>query len=279
MHQIDAMTGRVHTNYSMATTATGRLSSVDPNLQNIPVRSVEGKKIREAFVAPQGKLLVSFDYSQIELRLLAHVADIDALKDAFHEHKDIHAITASQVFDVPLDLMTPELRRRAKAINFGIIYGISPFGLGRQIHESSKTAGDYIKRYFEQYPGIRKYMVETVEYAKAHGYILTPWGRPCHILGLADSNFARRQFAERQAINAPLQGGAADIIKKAMVKIGQCQLPGGASLIMQVHDELVFEVDQDNAEDLVRLIKPIMETVVCLSVPLKVDATQGAAWS
>jgi DNA polymerase-1 len=279
IHQIDGVTGRVHTTYSMATTATGRLSSVDPNLQNIPVRSMEGKKIREAFVAPQGKLLVSFDYSQIELRLLAHVADIDVLKKAFHGDQDIHSITAAQVFDVPLDRVTPELRRRAKAINFGIIYGISPFGLARQIHESSKTAGDYIKRYFEQYPGIRKYMVETVDYAKAHGYVLTPWGRRCHILGLADSNFARRQFAERQAINAPLQGGAADIIKKAMVKMAPSQLPGGASLIMQVHDELVFEVDQDKADELVRMIKPMMETVVCVSVPLKVDATQGAAWN
>ena len=278
VHQIDAITGRVHTAYSMATTATGRLSSVEPNLQNIPVRSVEGKKIREAFVAPQGKLLVSCDYSQIELRLLAHVADIKSLKNAFHEDKDIHSITAAQVFDVPLELMTPELRRRAKAINFGIIYGISPFGLGRQIHESSKTAGEYIKRYFEQYPGIRTYMLETVEHAKAHGYVLTPWGRRCHILGLSDPNFPRRQFAERQAINAPLQGGAADIIKKAMVKVGQSQLPEGASLIMQVHDELVFEVDQDKADELVRMIKPMMETVVGLSVPLKVDVSQGVAW-
>ncbi|MBN9564761.1 MAG: DNA polymerase I [Alphaproteobacteria bacterium] len=278
VQQIDPVTGRVHTNYAMATTATGRLSSIDPNLQNIPVRTMEGKKIREAFVAPPGKLLVSFDYSQIELRLLAHVADIEALKMAFHEDKDIHAMTASQVFDVPLDLMTPELRRRAKAINFGIIYGISAFGLGRQIHESSKTAGEYIKRYFEQYPGIRKYMIETIEYAKTHGYVLTPWGRRCHILGLGDLNFTRRQFAERQAINAPLQGGAADIIKKAMVKIGQSQLPS-ASMILQVHDELVFEVDQEKAEELVNIIKPIMENVVSLSVPLKVDTTSGVAWS
>ncbi len=229
--EIDSRTGRVHTTFALAATATGRLSSTDPNLQNIPIRTEEGRKIRRAFVAEPGHLLLSADYSQIELRLAAHVADIAALKRAFQAGQDIHALTASEVFDVPLDKMDPQTRRRAKAINFGIIYGISAFGLGNQIGVPQSEAAEYIRAYFERFPGIRAYMERIKAEARRAGYVETIFGRKCFIPGIRDANPARRAGAERQAINAPLQGSAADIIKRAMAPHAGgagCSRPQGA---------------------------------------------------
>ena len=218
IEQINPDTKRVHTSYSQAAVTTGRLASSDPNLQNIPVRTEEGRKIRRAFVADSGMKLMSADYSQIELRLLAHVAGIDALKKAFRDGQDIHALTASQVFGVPVEGMAPMVRRKAKAINFGIIYGISGFGLARQLGISNKEASDYIDAYFEKYPGIRDYMEKTKEQARTEGYVSTLFGRKCHVRGINEKNPNMRGFAERAAINAPIQGGAADIIKRAMIR-------------------------------------------------------------
>jgi DNA polymerase-1 len=277
--EISPDTGRIHTEFAMTKTTTGRLSSLEPNLQNIPVRTNAGMRIREAFVAPPGMMLVSFDYSQIELRLLAHVAQIKPLQEAFAQDLDIHALTASQVFGIPLEAITPELRQRAKAINFGIIYGISAFGLARQIKESRGQAQAYMNAYFLQYPGIKAYMDETLLAAKTHGYVTTPWGRRSYIPGLTDANMGRRQMAQRQAINAPLQGGAADIIKRAMVRVAGARLPEGARLLLQVHDELLFEVPEERVQDLITLIAPLMEGCVTLSVPLKVDTSFGKRWS
>ena len=242
--QVNPETGRVHTSYAMASTSTGRLSSTDPNLQNIPLRTEEGRKIRRAFIAEDGHKLLSADYSQIELRLLAHVAGIEALKEAFRDGIDIHALTASQVFGVPADGMDPQVRRKAKAINFGIIYGISAFGLARQLGIPRTEAGDYIEAYFERYPGIRDYMERTKEEARKCGFVTTLFGRRCHIGGLKDKNQARRNFAERAAINAPIQGGAADIIKRAMIRLpGALEGAGlSARMLLQVHDELIFEL-------------------------------------
>ena len=227
VQEINPDTGRVHTSYAQAVAATGRLSSSDPNLQNIPVRTEEGRKIRRAFVPDKGWRLLSADYSQIELRLLAHVAGIEVLEDAFRDGLDIHAMTASQVFGVPVEGMDPMVRRQAKAINFGIIYGISAFGLARQLGISRSEAGKYIEAYFERYPGIRDYMERTKTEARAQGFVTTPFGRKCHVRGINEKNPARRNFAERAAINAPLQGGAADIIKRAMVRLpGALQAAG-----------------------------------------------------
>ncbi|MBM3561196.1 MAG: DNA polymerase I, partial [Alphaproteobacteria bacterium] len=278
--QIDPQTGRVHTSYAMAGASTGRLASTDPNLQNIPVRTEEGRKIRRAFVAEAGHVLLSADYSQIELRLLAHVAGIEALKQAFAEGVDIHALTASQVFGVPVKGMDPQVRRKAKAINFGIIYGISPFGLARQLSIPRAEAAAYIDAYFARYPGIRAYMDRTIAEARRQGYVTTPFGRRCHTPGIADKNPARRNFAERAAINAPLQGGAADIIKRAMIRIPDAlaQAGLGARMLLQVHDELVFEVPEAEVEQTARLVKKIMEGAAHLSVPLVVDTGQGPNW-
>ena len=277
--EISPDTGRIHTEFSMTKTTTGRLSSLEPNLQNIPVRTPAGMRIREAFLAPEGMALVSFDYSQIELRLLAHVAQIKPLQEAFAQDLDIHALTASQVFGLPLGAVTPELRQRAKAINFGIIYGISAFGLARQIKESRGQAQAYMNAYFQQYPGIKAYMDETILTAKTHGYVTTPWGRRCYSSGLSDAHMGRRQMAQRQAINAPLQGGAADIIKRAMVRLGGVTLPPGARLLLQVHDELMFEVPEGAVPALIACVQPLMEGCVTLSVPLKVDVSWGKRWS
>ncbi len=240
VEQINPETGRVHTSYAMAIASTGRLSSTDPNLQNIPVRTEEGTRIRRAFIAAPGCVLVSADYSQIELRLLAHVADIPALKESFAKGEDIHARTASEVFGVPMEGMDSMTRRRAKAINFGIIYGISGFGLGRQLGIEPGEARAYIDAYFKRYPGIRGYMDRTRKEARDNGFVLTPFGRRCWISGIADKNPARRSYAERQAINAPLQGGAADIIKRAMVKLPRALREAGlqSRMLLQVHDEL-----------------------------------------
>jgi DNA polymerase-1 len=278
--QINPDTGRVHTNYGQAIASTGRLSSNDPNLQNIPIRSEEGRKIRTAFVANNGNVLLSADYSQIELRLLAHVADIDVLKEAFHNGVDIHALTASQVFDVPVEGMDPMVRRQAKAINFGIIYGISAFGLARQLDLSRTDAAKYIAAYFERYPGIYDYMERTKKSAAELGYVTTLFGRRCYLPGIKDNNSAMRSFAERAAINAPIQGGAADIIKRAML-----QLPVAlereklsAKMLLQVHDELIFDVPKNEIDKTISVIKNIMERVVQLDVPLEVDTGFGKNW-
>jgi DNA polymerase-1 len=278
--QINPDTGRVHTSYAMAVASTGRLSSTDPNLQNIPVRTEEGQRIRRAFVAEPGHVLVSADYSQIELRLLAHVADIPQLKESFSNGEDIHARTASEVFGVPMAGMDGATRRRAKAINFGIIYGISAFGLARQLQIEPGEAKAYIDLYFRRYPAIRDYMETTKEEARKLGYVLTPFGRRCWIPGIGDKNPARRGYAERQAINAPLQGGAADIIKRAMVKLPDALAESnlGARMLLQVHDELLFEVPEAAAAGLAELARGVMQEAAVLSVPLVVETGQGRSW-
>ena len=278
--EIDPASGRVHTTYAMAGAATGRLASVDPNLMNIPIRTEEGRKIRRAFIAEKGKVLLSADYSQIELRLLAHIAEIASLREAFAGGADIHALTASQVFAVPLAGMDPAVRRRAKAINFGIIYGISAFGLARQLGIARGEAQAYIEAYFERYPEIRDYMERTKEFCRHHGYVETIFGRRCHLPGIKDKNPAHRAFSERAAINAPLQGSAADIIKRAMARIpaalGAAGL--GAKMLLQVHDELVFELPSGQVEETAHLVKGVMEAAAHLSVPLVVDTGSGPNW-
>ena len=279
---INPETGRVHTSYSISGANTGRLSSSDPNLQNIPVRSEDGRRIREAFIADEGKVLLSLDYSQIELRILAHIADISALKQAFRDGQDIHAMTASEMFNVPMDEMTPEIRRQAKAINFGVIYGISGFGLARNLRIPRKEAQGFIDRYFERFPEIRTYMDDTVAYAKEHKYVKTLFGRKIHTPEIA-SKGPRAGFAKRAVINAPIQGTAADIIRRAMV-----QMPGAianlpAKMLLQVHDELIFEVNKDAVDDVTKVVRGIMEgaamPAVKLDVPLIVDAGTGANWA
>jgi DNA polymerase-1 len=279
--QINPATGRVHTSYAQAIASTGRLSSNDPNLQNIPIRTEEGSRIRHAFIAEKGHLLVSADYSQIELRLLAHVADIPALRESFARGEDIHARTASEVFGVPMAGMDPMTRRRAKAINFGIIYGISGFGLARQLGITPGEARTYIDAYFVRYPGIRTYMERTKDEARINGYVSTPYGRRCWVPGIADKNPARRAYAERQSINAPLQGGAADIIKRAMVRLPQALAEAGlkSRLLLQVHDELLFEAPDDEVAALTALAKRVMEDAAVLSVPLVVETGAGHTWA
>ena len=284
VEQINPKTGRVHTSFSLAGAATGRLASTDPNLQNIPVRTEEGRKIRRAFVAEPGHVLLSADYSQIELRLAAHVADIPALRQAFQDGQDIHAMTASQVFGVPVEGMDPMIRRRAKAINFGIIYGISGFGLAQQLSISPGEASDFIKAYFLRFPEIRNYMDQTKAFCREHGYVETIFGRKCHLPGIKDSNPARRAFSERAAINAPLQGAAADIIKRAMIRLpGRLAAEGlAARMLLQVHDELVFEVPEAEAARTIPVLKDVMEgacaPVLQLSVPLVVEVGQAHSW-
>jgi DNA polymerase-1 len=279
---INPETGRVHTCYSIAGANTGRLASTDPNLQNIPVRTEEGRRIRQAFVAEPGKILVSLDYSQIELRILAHIAGIDALKQAFREGQDIHAATASEMFGVPLGEMTPEVRRQAKAINFGVIYGISAFGLSRNLRIPREQAKDFIDRYFERFPGIRAYMDETVRFAKEHGYVQTLFGRRINTPEINASG-PGAGFARRAAINAPIQGTAADIIRRAMVRMEAAlgDLPAG--MLLQVHDELIFEVDETAVDVVIARVREVMEgaaqPAVELSVPLVVDAGRGASWA
>ena len=279
---INPDTGRVHTSYVIAGANTGRLASTDPNLQNIPVRTEEGRKIREAFVADEGKVLLSLDYSQIELRILAHIADIDALKQAFRDGLDIHAMTASEMFDVPLDEMTPDIRRKAKAINFGVIYGISGFGLARNLRIPRKEAQGFIDRYFERFPGIRTYMDATVEYAKEHKYVKTLFGRKIHTPEMG-SKGPRAGFAKRAAINAPIQGSAADIIRRAMVRMPEAIDGMPAKMLLQVHDELIFEVEEGAVDAVTKVVRDVMEgasmPAVKLDVPLIVDAGVGANWA
>jgi len=280
MGQINPATGRVHTSYHQAGASTGRLASSDPNLQNIPVRTEEGRKIRRAFVADKGMKLLSADYSQIELRLLAHVAGIAALKDAFRDGLDIHAMTAAQVFGVPIKGMDPMVRRKAKAINFGIIYGISPFGLARQLGIGNSEAGEYIEAYFERYPGIRDYMEETKAKAKKRGFVTTLYGRKCHIRGINEKNPNMRGLAERAAINAPIQGGAADIIKRAMIRVPGALADAGlkARMLLQVHDELIFEVPTGEIDKTADVVKKVMSSAAHLDVPLVVDTGAGDNW-
>jgi DNA polymerase-1 len=281
---INPRTNRVHTTYALASTTTGRLSSNDPNLQNIPIRTEEGRRLREAFIPEQGNVLVSADYSQIELRLLAHVADIPQLKQAFADNIDIHAMTASEMFGVPVQGMPAEIRRQAKAINFGIIYGISAFGLARNLGIARGDADAYIKKYFERFPGIRDYMEAMKTYARANGYVQTIFGRRIWIAGAKSKNYQERAFAERQAINAPLQGAAADIIRRAMVRMAQALPEAGlrGRMLLQVHDELVFETPKAEADALCALAKEVMEAAphpaASLSVPLTVEAKAGATW-
>jgi DNA polymerase-1 len=281
---INAKTGRVHTSYAMASTSTGRLASTDPNLQNIPVRTEEGRRIRQAFIAPKGKKLISADYSQIELRLLAHIADIPELKKAFADNLDIHAMTASEIFGVPVKDMPAEVRRRAKAINFGIVYGISGFGLANQLGIPQSEASDYIKKYFTRFPGIRDYMEDTKQFARTHGFVETLFGRRIHIREINSKVQGFRAGAERAAINAPIQGAAADIIRRAMVK-----LPGAleakkidAVMLLQVHDELIFEAPDKDVDKASALIKSVMEKAalpaVEISVPLVVEARAALNW-
>ncbi|OCX66837.1 DNA polymerase I [Thioclava sp. SK-1] len=275
-------TGRVHTSYSIAGANTGRLASTDPNLQNIPVRSEEGRRIREAFVAAPGRKIVSLDYSQIELRILAHVADIPSLKQAFKDGIDIHALTASEMFNVPVEGMDPMIRRQAKAINFGVIYGISGFGLARNLRIPRSEAQGFIDRYFERFPGIKQYMDDTVAFAKAHNCVKTLFGRRINTPEI-NAKGPGAGFAKRAAINAPIQGAAADIIRRAMVRMPQAIAHLPATMLLQVHDELIFEVNENAVEDLITVARDIMENAahpaMQLSVPLTVDAGQGDSWA
>jgi len=281
---ISPRTGRVHTSYALASTSTGRLSSNDPNLQNIPVRTEEGRKIRKAFVAAPGHVLISADYSQIELRLLAHIGDIPQLKKAFLDGHDIHAATASEMFGVPIEGMPAETRRRAKAINFGIVYGISAFGLANQLSIPQEEAGAYIKAYFERFPGIRDYMDRTKQLARAQGFVSTIFGRKVNIPAVNSKSQAERAFGDRAAINAPIQGAAADVMRRAMIRMPTVLTQAGLSarILLQVHDELVFECPEAEAEALIVVAKKIMEgaaePAVAMSVPLVVEARAAANW-
>ena len=277
-------TGRVHTSYALAATTTGRLSSSDPNLQNIPVRTEEGRKIRKAFIAEPGKVLISADYSQIELRLLAHIGDIPQLKKAFQEGLDIHAMTASEMFDTPIEGMDPMIRRRAKAINFGIVYGISAFGLANQLGIPQGEAGAYIKTYFERFPGIQAYMDATKAFVREHGYVTTIFGRKINIPEIQAKSVGQRQFAERAAINAPIQGAAADVMRRAMIRMPAALKEAGLStrMLLQVHDELVFEAPEAEAETaravIARVMEKAAEPAVALSVPLTVEVRAALNW-
>ena len=279
---INPDTGRVHTSYSITGAVTGRLASTDPNLQNIPIRSDEGRRIREAFVAPKGRVLVSLDYSQIELRILAHVADIPALKQAFANGLDIHAMTASEMFGVPLDGMDPMVRRQAKAINFGVIYGISGFGLARNLRIPRAEAQGFIDRYFERFPGIKEYMNDTVAFAKENGFVQTLFGRKIHTPEI-NAKGPQAGFAKRAAINAPIQGTAADVIRRAMIRMPAAIAGIDAKMLLQVHDELLFEVADDDAKALIPIARDVMENAadpaVKLSVKLTVEAGTGANWA
>jgi len=277
---INPATGRVHTSYHQAVAATGRLSSSDPNLQNIPIRTEEGRRIRQAFVAPRGSLIVAADYSQIELRIMAHLSGDDGLLGAFRDGLDVHRATAAEVFDVALDEVSGEQRRKAKAINFGLIYGMSAFGLGRQLHLGRNEAQQYIDRYFERYPGVARYMDRTRAEARERGYVETLFGRRLYLPEINARNKMRAQAAERTAINAPMQGTAADIIKRAMLAVDAwLQESGtGAHMIMQVHDELVFEVPVAEVEAVSGRVCDLMAGAAELAIPLVVEAGAGHNW-
>ena len=278
--QVSPATGRVHTSYHQAVAATGRLSSSEPNLQNIPIRTAEGRRIRQAFIAPEGSTLAAADYSQIELRIMAHLSADENLLSAFANGEDIHSSTAAEVFGVTLKNVTSDQRRSAKAINFGLIYGMSAFGLGRQLGIPRKEAQSYIDRYFTRYPGVRKYMDNTREKARDQGYVETLFGRRLYLPEIRARNPQRRQYAERTAINAPMQGTAADIIKKAMIEVDRWIVESGFPLkmVMQVHDELVFEIQSDTVDSTLETIRKLMTNAVKLDVPLLVDIGIGENW-
>jgi len=279
--EIDPRTGRVHTSYQQAVASTGRLSSTGPNLQNIPIRTAEGRRIREAFVAPSGKKILALDYSQIELRIMAHLSADENLKKAFDQGLDVHRSTASEVFGTSLDEVSPDQRRAAKAINFGLIYGMSAFGLGKQLNIGRNEAQQYVDTYFERYPGVRTYMEETKNRAREQGYVETVFGRRLHLPDIDARNANVRQYAERTAINAPMQGTAADIIKRAMISV-QAWIDGienDCKMIMQVHDELVFEVAEKEVEACSEAIAALMTGAADLSVALEVDAGIGDNWN
>ena len=278
--QVNKSSGRVHTSYHQAVTATGRLSSSDPNLQNIPIRSENGRRIREAFVASDGYTLLAADYSQIELRIMAHLSGDKSLLQAFARGEDIHRHTASEIFNVPLEEVSSDQRRSAKAINFGLIYGMSAHGLSKQLGIERHQAAEYMQTYFDRYPGVRQYMDNTREQAKQQGYVETIFGRRLYLPEINSSNGMRRQYAERTAINAPMQGSAADIIKRAMIDIHRwlCESNNGIRMIMQVHDELVFEVPKDKIEMATATIEKLMDSAADLRVPLEVGIGTGDNW-
>ncbi|MBV8804054.1 MAG: DNA polymerase I, partial [Sinobacteraceae bacterium] len=277
---LDSRTGRIHTSYQQAVAATGRLSSADPNLQNIPIRRPEGRRIRQAFIAPPGYVLMAADYSQIELRIMAHLSGDEGLLAAFTEDRDVHQATAAEVFSVPVDSVTADQRRTAKTINFGLIYGMSPFGLARQLGIDRGSAQRYVERYFARYPGVRRFMEQTRLGARETGYVETVYGRRLYLPDIRSRNAALRQYAERSAINAPMQGTAADIIKRAMVAVDAwCQREDApARLIMQVHDELVLEVRTEAVESVAAEVRERMTAAGELRVPLKVDVGMGPNW-
>ena len=278
--QIDPDSQRVHTSYNQAIASTGRLSSTDPNLQNIPVRTEEGRRIREAFIAEKGYRLLAADYSQIELRIMAHLSEDDGLLHAFEKKLDVHKATAAEVFGVPLDAVDNDQRRSAKAINFGLIYGMSAFGLAKQLDISRGEAAQYIELYFARYPGVKRYMDETRELAKEQGYVETVFGRRLYLPDINARNAQMRNYAERTAINAPMQGTAADIIKRAMLDVSAWLEKDkvDARVIMQVHDELVLEVKAGELESVADKVQELMVTAASLKVPLEVDSGIGNSW-
>ena len=278
--QISSNTGKVHTSFHQAVTTTGRLSSSDPNLQNIPIRTEDGRRIRQAFEATKGNKIISADYSQIELRVMAHLSKDEGLLEAFNQGEDIHAKTASEVFDVSLEEVTPDLRRNAKAINFGLIYGISAFGLGKQLGINRNLAAEYMGMYFEKYPGVKAYMESTKDFARDSGYIETLFGRRLYLRDINASNAIRRQASERVAINAPVQGSAADIMKIAMINAHSALKKSKlkAKLTLQVHDELIVDSPKGETEKVVKLLTKSMQDAVNLDVPLEVDIGIGNNW-
>jgi len=270
----------VHTSYHQAVAATGRLSSSEPNLQNIPIRTAEGRRIREAFVAEPGAMIMAADYSQIELRIMAHLSGDKALVHAFNNDLDIHRATAAEIFDVPLEQVADEQRRHAKAVNFGLIYGMSAFGLSKQIQVERKQAQNYIDAYFERYPGVKMYMENTREFAREHGFVETVYGRRLYLPDINAKNHNMRQYAERTAINAPMQGTAADIIKMAMIEVDQwLRSTSDIKMVMQVHDELVFEVAESALESASKQVCELMQNVAKLDVPLLVEAGTAKNWA
>ena len=281
LKEIDPKSGKIHTRFNQAITATGRLSSTEPNLQNIPIRLEEGRRIRQVFVPSEaGWKILSADYSQIELRVLAHLSGDESLKQAFREDMDIHTKTAMDVFDVPEDEVTSLMRRQAKAVNFGIIYGISDYGLSQNLNIPRKVAAQFIERYFQSYPGVKEYMDRVVEQARKDGYVTTMLHRRRYLPEIRSRNYNRRSFAERTAMNTPIQGSAADIIKSAMVRLDQEMEKRRVQsrMLLQVHDELIFEVPEEELEEMKSLVRSVMEQTVPLSVPLKVDIHTGQTW-
>ena len=279
-NQISISTGKVHTSFHQAVTTTGRLSSSDPNLQNIPIRTEDGRRIRQAFEPSKGHKFVSADYSQIELRVMAHMSKDEGLLTAFQDGEDVHSKTASEVFNVDIDAVTTDLRRNAKAINFGLIYGISAFGLGKQLNINRNLAAEYMAMYFEKYPGVKKYMETTKDFAAENGYVETLFGRRLYLRDINASNAMRRQASERAAINAPVQGTAADIMKIAMIKMHQLikETNVEAKLILQVHDELILDTPKKEIDEVIGLVTESMMGAASLDVPLEIDVGVGDNW-